>query len=241
MNIWAGVVFDADGTLLDSWPAHAQFLRDMSRAHDYKLTLPETDNIKNWRKYAGNPMAKVLQNCGFAERAVLEILKRYEDEFAENYEVKPFEGIEEMIDSFEKAKIPVYIASLNTERNVRRGLGRKLSKRFSAIYGLESINKHNAQRNKADLIFQEIVGFYGQGISPTQFCYVGDSESDYWAAYDSGTRFLGVSYGWDLRKGDETRIRKQGFVHPIMLASSPQEIADMLLKRDLKFQMPYKE
>jgi len=241
MNVWAGIILDADGTLLDSWPAHAQFLRDTNERYGCGLKLPGTNGMDAWRKYSGNPMAKVLQNCGFEEELIKKILENYTEEFADNYEVKPFEGVEEMIDSFENERIPVSIASANTERNIRKGLGRKLSKKFSGIYGLESMNKYGTSRKKADLIFQEVIGSYGQGISPTQFCYVGDSESDYWAAHDSGTRFLGVDYGWDLRKGDETRIRKQGFVHPIMLASSPLEVADMLLNRRLEFKMPYRE
>ena len=89
-----GLVFDADGTLIDSLPPHVQFVRAMNAEKGFGLAdLPEPDDLEGCRRVASAPMRAFFEKAGFPADALDGLVEEYRRTFATRFPVKPFAGV----------------------------------------------------------------------------------------------------------------------------------------------------
>ena len=163
------VVFDADGTLLDSLPPHIEFVRkmDIEFGTGLESDLPLSSDLLGSRAIAAAPMDNFFRRAGFPEAMIDKLVHAYETRFKLECAVEPFEGISRLFTSLRAAGVVCAIVSSNTEANVRQGLGPKLAEELSFILGID-----NAPSDKALAIE---VALSQLGVPPSQCVYVGDT------------------------------------------------------------------
>ncbi len=213
-----GIVFDADGTLIDSLPPHVSFVRAMNEEKGFGLILPEPADLEGCRRVASAPMIAFFQKAGFPDEALDRLVEEYRMTFATRFPVKPFAGVEDLLrwlGTF--PDVNLCIVSSNTVANVEDGLGEKLCKAFDFIIGVDT----EGARDKAAGI---AIAVERLGLPPASVIYVGDTMKDCLCAGElspfsplfskransptplyslhstierNGVEFRGVSYGFE--------------------------------------------
>src|SRR6188768_1581635 len=92
-------VFDVDGVLVESLPAHLEMCELMSREYGLGLTIPGLDEFRALvrRGVPISPMQKFFEAVGFPTERARQADAEYERSFATRFSPPPFEGIAEMI------------------------------------------------------------------------------------------------------------------------------------------------
>ena len=187
------VLFDADGTLLNSLPPHVDFVHTMNDELELGLSLPSRDDLAASRLIAAAPMANFFRRANFPESAIAACVEAYEGRFAAECKVAPFDGVEPLLSRLSDLRVPCAVVSSNTAHNVRRGLGD--SARFlDFILGID-----NAPADKAEAI---AVALDRLELEPVDAIYVGDTRKDFDKASAAGVAFLGVDFGFEALHSD---------------------------------------
>jgi len=217
-------IFDVDGVLVESLPAHLEMCALMSREYGLGLTIPGVDDFRALvrRGVPISPMTKFFEAVGFplelAERADAE----YEASFAARFSPPAFPGVPDMLRRLEQAGVELGIVSSNTRANVEKALGEAM-RAFPAHRVFT--RDHARAQTKPDALRVLVSEL---GLPKERIFYVGDQPADAVAAREVGLPFIGATYGWGIAPGDE---EQPGPVHGALLVASPVEIADRLLAR----------
>ena len=194
------VFFDVDGVLLDSLSQHLRICQDKAIEYGLKLRIPTTEEFRSWvsRGAKISPMRYFFLAVGFppeyADRAVAD----YERDFAHKYRPQPFDGVDTMLRALHETGLRLGLVTSNTRENVLQALGRTIDY-FEPSY-CYFFERHAATpRTKSSLLMH---GARLLGVPPSDCVYVGDQPADAEAARDAGFRFLGVTYGWGIVRGD---------------------------------------
>jgi beta-phosphoglucomutase len=126
------VIFDMDGVIVDSHPAHRKAWRQFLRTLGREVSDVELDFILDGRK-----RAEILRHFlgKLSEAEILDYGKR-KDEFFQNssFEVKPIPGVIEFLHQLSNAGIATAIATSASESRTRSTLDRlELTEFFSVI------------------------------------------------------------------------------------------------------------
>lgn len=199
------ILFDADGTLLASLPAHVTFCQTMADELGLNLDLPSPTDLIASRKIAAAPMDNFFRQAGFPEAVIKECVEAYEKRFASECPVLPYEGINSMLRTLATwPEVSCGIVSSNTAANVRHALGAELCECFDFIDGID-----NAPSDKSDAIaaaLKRLADLNG----PLEAVYIGDTEKDWLKSSAVGLPFIGVDYGFeplgDMVKMDENAL-----------------------------------
>lgn len=214
-------LFDVDGTLTDTGPAHARFCNDLNNEFGFGLPLvDETDSVAV-KRVLGTPMRTLLSKYGFPEERLSELDSIYARRFSEDakYASKPFQGIPEMLRTLSETDRALVLLTSNIYKNVKRDLGEGLINLFDIKMDREFMQKR-ARGDKSLAILQMMAGDLN-GTPVHDVVCVGDVEKDFIAARNAGCRFVGVTYGWQIQ-ADEKRFRvanSVGELQEILLAS----------------------
>lgn len=188
------ILFDADGTLLNSLPPHVAFCRMLNDERELGLQLPEPTDVAGCRRIAAAPMANFFRAAGFPEATIQQCVVEYESRFATECPVVPFAGVDALLARLAGADVRCAVVSSNTAANVRAGLGPALSARLEFIDGID-----NAPADKTDAIASALARL---AVEPAAAVYVGDTRKDCVKANAAGVPFLGVDYGFEDLKPD---------------------------------------
>ena len=183
------ILFDADGTLLDSLPPHVDFCHMLNAELGLGLELPRRDDVDACRKIAAAPMSSFFRAAGFPEAVLAESVAAYEQRFAVECPVAPFAGVDTLLSRLVASGARCAIVSSNTAFNVREGLGSDLSACFEFIDGID-----NAPADKAEAV---VVALEKLGVEADAATYVGDTRKDCVKATAAGVAFVGVDYGFE--------------------------------------------
>ena len=190
------VLFDADGTLLESLPPHVTFCRMLNSELGLSLELPHPDDLEGCRRIAAAPMDNFFREAGFPESVVPECVALYEGRFATECPVRPYAGVGGLLSRLSTTGVRCGVVSSNTEKNVRTGLGRELASHLEFVDGID-----NAPSDKADAIDAALARM---GVPAADAIYVGDTRKDAAKAAAAGVAFVGVDYGFEpLATSDE--------------------------------------
>ncbi len=187
------ILFDVDGVLLDSLPAHLKICKDLATRYNQGFLIPPQEQIKLWASNGAtlSPMEHFFEVVGFPSNLIDNCMAFYEDNFAANYPVKPFDGIGEMIQKLRKENYLLGIVTSNIFGNICNPL-REYLPEFTTI-----IDKNDCE-TKAHGIIRAMSDIE---VLPRQTIYIGDTGWDEVVADAAGVEFAGVSYSWGLTEG----------------------------------------
>ncbi len=184
------VVFDFDGTLIDSAPSILACFRDVLTAHGLHPKI-EIDS-----RLIGPPLLETMARIsGIDDTAELsrlaEDFKRRYDE-AGLFATVLYTGVEDMLKELRVSGFRLHIATNKRMRPtglIVEHLG--LTHLFESIYAIDRTTP--PYMNKATMIAAQIAE---QGLLAGQSCYVGDKKEDGVAADANALRFFAAAWGY---------------------------------------------
>ena len=183
------VVFDLDGTLVDSVEDIARSVNEL-RAERHRAPLP----IAEIRRYVGDGVRKLIErsfrdaseeDLRYAHGRYLPIYRRrLLDHTA------PSPGVAEALDELARAEKLLAVLTNKPRREslmILHGLG--LDRYFAGVYGGDSFESKKPDPTGLLAIVKEI------GVAPAEALYVGDAPVDLETARNASVPFCLVSYG----------------------------------------------
>lgn len=187
-----GILFDLDGTLLDTLQDLADSVNYALRLHGYpERTLPEI------RRFIGNGAASLIAQSvpeGADSKPVLETFRPY---YQAHSQVKtaPYAGILEVLEEIRQF-YPVAIVSNKPDPAVKT----LCAHFFPSTYALGEVP--GCPRKPApDMLYKAM-----DCLGVDRFVYVGDSEGDVTTAHNAGAQCISVLWGFR----DEEELRAAG-------------------------------
>ncbi|MGB4073052.1 N-acetylmuramic acid 6-phosphate phosphatase MupP [Pseudomonas sp.] len=185
------VLFDMDGTLLDSAPDFIAICQAMRAERG----LPPIADKLIRDQVSGGARAMVAANFAMSpdtegfEALRLEFLERYQDHCA--VLTKPFDGINELLDEIEQAKLTWGVATNKPVRYaepIMQQLG--LASRSAVLVCPDHVSRSKPDPEMILLACAKI------GVEPAATLFVGDDERDIEAGRAAGCKTAAVTYGY---------------------------------------------
>ena len=187
------IIFDLDGTILDTLP-------DLTNAVNYALrsfNLPEMD-IEFVRKAIGNGTTVLIKRCtpsslNDEERnRVFNVFKSY---YLEHYSdcTKPYAGIKEMLLELKR------VANLAVVSNKDNDLTQKIiNKEYPGCFDIIQGSYLDHPKKPDPYLINKIVK--ENNINKSELLYVGDTNVDKESATNAGLPYLLVNYGYRTKE-----------------------------------------
>ena len=205
-----GILFDLDGTLLDTLQDLIDSVNVTLTALGYPVRTPE-----EVRQFVGNGVVRLLElalPAGSDDAAIAEAVGYFKEYYPAHSQIKtkPYEGILEALDAI-RAEFPVAVVSNKPDIAVK-----PLCKDyFGDIYALGE--REDCPRKPApDMLLQAM-----KALGVETCIYVGDSDVDVITAKNAGVPCLSVLWGFR----DRDCIEKTGGKH---FCSNPKDLANTL-------------
>jgi HAD superfamily hydrolase (TIGR01509 family) len=184
------IIFDVDGTLIDSVDAHARAWQEVFAR--YGVNVP-FERVRQQIGKGGDQLMPVFLPRDLIERKGKEIERERVEIFKSRYlpKVRPFPGSRELIERVKAEGLQVAIASSAKEDELRE---------YLKIARIDNLIEHTTSSDDAERskpypdIFQAALAKLG-GVSPAEAVAVGDSPYDAEAAGKAGMRAVGVLCG----------------------------------------------
>lgn len=190
----ASIIFDLDGTLVDTAPDLLAALNHVLQSIDCpEVTLNDIDKL-----VGDGAMAMIKTGLNIAERDLPqeqeeELLQKFLDYYYENIAIfsKPFEGLDRCLDHFLREDARVGICTNKKEHlsiKLINELG--LSERFHTIVGADTLA---VKKPHPDHILGTIERLQG---NPEKAVMIGDSANDIKAAQAANIPVIAVTFGY---------------------------------------------
>ncbi|MEN2399799.1 HAD family hydrolase [Flavobacterium sp. MC2016-06] len=189
--IFKGIIFDLDGTLVDS-------LHDISDAMNTvltKLNYP-THSYDDYQYFIGsglrNLVSKALPASESTEDQIeicfLNMINEYRTSCT--HKTKPYEGIVKLLNDLVSRNIKLAVFSNKADELTKKITAEIFPNYFSEIVGLstESLKKPNP--------FEAIEISKSWNLKPEEIIFVGDSDIDMQTAINANMHAVGVSWGY---------------------------------------------
>lgn len=211
-NVVSSIIFDLDGTLVDSFSGIAESLR-----HAISMVDPTLD-ISQLKSHIGPPLHLMLSQIWPQQSE--EVRNQVLFEFRSDYNSRgclysiAYPGIPEALNLFHSLRIRLFVLTNKPETPTRRILAYLgLQHYFSDIHCPDSITPHLKTKSEGALILSK-----NHRLIPTETLLVGDSQDDLRAAQSIGFTFLEASYGYG--KLDEIVTKR-----PWLQLKSPSDLS----------------
>lgn len=219
MKQYKGVIFDLDGTLLDT----IEDLGDSANEVMREYGCPELD-YNQYTQLIGNGVKRLIESCfessekgckligqdGFVEVAVNKFIKVY-DKIYQN-KTKPYQGIPEVLNVLKEKGIKMAVNSNKLDDYLKI----LVSKCFPDIPFSGAIGDSEAYPKKPDptaaIKLTELMN-----LSASEVIYIGDSNVDILTGHNAGMDTMGVAWGF---RG-EKELRESGADY---MAHHPEDI-----------------
>ena len=189
------VIFDLDGTLIDS-------LEDLADSANAALAKHGFGSHPLWayKKFVGNGVRQLIKGAapaGTPEEELESILADYREIYNKNYanKTRPYTFIPEMLATLEKWNIKMAVCSnkpqVPTSEIVEKVL---VSGCFQVVFG----EREGIPRKPDPAALVEAAGI--MGVEPSEAIYLGDSGGDMTAAVNAGMYAAGALWGFRDRE-----------------------------------------
>ncbi len=212
------VIFDLDGTLLDTIEDIADANNLMLRSYGY----PE-HSIEKYIEWIGCGAKKLVlaslpSNVDCRKNRIQDYLDEYKRIYSNNIDKKTrlFNGIDQVLDYLSERHIPVSI-NTNKPQELTTLVFRKFLQNWSFrfIYGQSDKFSKKPNAGAAEAIAS------GLGTEPGNILFIGDSITDLETAENAGMPSIGVLWGY----GNKEQMEKGGAVKMI---NHPLEIIEFI-------------
>ena len=195
MMKYKAVLFDMDGTLLDTLADMAAAVNHILSVHGYPLRTEE-----EVRAFVGNGARKLMERAlppdvtGDAFEALLEEYRQWYEAHA-CVKTAPYPGIPAVLAALHRAGVRCAVVS-----NKPDGATRELAARF--FPGLPAFGQRDGIPAKPapDMVYHALAEL---GVEASAAAYVGDSEVDVALARNAGLPLVAVSWGFRGREALE--------------------------------------
>jgi len=219
------VIFDLDGVLIDSLPAHLRFAERMAkkaRQPQPAINVPKSPKEFKERVAAAwttdrstkiSPMLQFFRFLDFTPKNA----ERADRDYRANFKREPiplFTGVADMLLRLQRHGLKLGIVTSNTRANLRSAFGKWLF-----LFEPECIftDDDRPKREKHEAISAAVAAL---NIDPSEAVFVGDQHSDWMAAQAAGVGFLAVTYGWVIAQAGPEEKRAFESV------DTPKSVAD---------------
>lgn len=220
------VIFDLDGTLLDSLEDIANSANSVLEKHNFP-----THDIDEYRNFIGDGVDLLITRALPAEErnddTIIECVKAYRKAYSRNWNVnsRPYDGVTEMLDELAARQIKLAVLSNKPDDFTKKCVTEFLQNcSFDAILGHHKGIFHKPDPTGAIQITGKL------GIPPEQILFVGDSAVDMKTAIAAGMFPVGVLWGFNSYRELQDSGAKVLIKHPRELAqhlkSSMHDIGD---------------
>jgi pyrophosphatase PpaX len=181
------VLFDLDGTLLDSIELILNSARHAFR--DRKGRVPDD---AEWRTLIGMPLEASFRRYSDDDADVASLLAKYREYQLANHDrlVKCYDEVVETVDFIRAAGHPVAIVTSKTTPLTRRGLDVSgLGAHFDTIIGCDVCERHKPDPQPVQIALERL------GYLPRDAVFVGDSVYDMIAGNAAGVTTIAALWG----------------------------------------------
>jgi len=194
---FAGILFDLDGTLLDTLDDIASATNRALRSHGY----PEHETA-GYRLMVGWGIRRLVEAAlpaGARQEAMVETLAREVSDFLREHpvvETRPYPGIPALLAELSRKGLRLVILSNKPDELTRLVVSTLLGeKQFDAVQGARPDLPRKPDPTAALLLAEQV------GIAPEQMLFLGDSDVDMQTA--TAARMYPVGAGWGFRTPEE--------------------------------------
>lgn len=188
------VIFDLDGTLLNTLEDLRDSVNVMMRRHGY----PE-HSLEQIRNFVGNGVGNLIARSiphGRDNGSFDRILEEFRDYYTKHCRIKtkPYEGVPEMIKTLSERGYKIAIVSNKNDAAVK-----ELNEIYFSRYTDAAVGDRAGVKRKPapDLVFLALDEI---GSERERAVYIGDSDVDYDTAQNSGLDCILVSWGFRDRE-----------------------------------------
>lgn len=216
LKILKTIIFDLDGTLIDSAPSILASMEYALKTVGISPKVPlNTDLI-------GPPLSQVFERLIGKQpqqiEKLIEVFKNYYDATA-CQSAKPYDGIETLLDALAKKSTKLCIAT--NKRYIPTSkilLQHGWNQIFSRVYTME--NPYHAQAINKYTLLQLLIS--DERINPIDAFYIGDRSDDYHAAQENKIPFIYAQWGY----GTQDQITTQN----LRAAINPDALENILFR-----------
>ena len=185
------VIFDIDGTIMDTGKIVLNALLDTLHKEGYSHTLADVQSV------FGIPGKEAVRKLGVDNPD--ELYRRwYETEWKAMKKAKPFPGIEEAILELSKRDSKLGIVTSKTEEQYRAHFEYlPISRLFKEVVVAEHTEQHKPHGEPLQYCLGKL------GVNPEDAIYIGDTKHDYACAKEAGAKFGLALWGVADREGIE--------------------------------------
>ena len=189
-------VFDLDGTIADT----SEGILNSHRYAHASMGRPVPPDETLYGLIGGPLLDNYRTVLGFPEEEALQAVRNYRAFYAQYgiHQARLYPGIDGLLRQIKAQGHMAGMATLKAEPfavTMMEELG--VGPLFHLICGMDGADR----LTKADLIRKCMAA---EEVGPDETCMIGDSIHDYNGALQSGVSFIGVTYGFGFRRGDET-------------------------------------
>lgn len=214
---YEAVIFDLDGTLIDSLHDIADSMNRVLAAHGYPI-----HEYNAYRYFVGKGLKNLAENVlPEKERQTETIQSVFKDlmtEYGNNVVRKTilYNGIPELLDELSKRGIKLAVLS-NKAHELTTSISEKILNKwyFDVILGSRADIPRKPDPTGAYICIKEL------GLNRQNILYIGDSGVDMQTAINANLTSVGVTWGFRTRK----ELLENGAVHII---DQPSELLDLL-------------
>ncbi len=213
MNIVRAVIFDLDGTLVDSLVDIANAMNRTLMRFNYP-----TYDYDAYKYFVGNGLKTLVYQClpdnKKEEEHVIECLGIMMEEYRKTVTEKtvPYPGIPELLDELSKLNIKMAILSNKADELTQKICSRLLNQwHFEIIMGASELFPRKPDPASALYIAETM------DVIPKNITYIGDTNVDMKTANAAGMFAVGVTWGFRTREELEENGAKLIINHPTEL------------------------
>lgn len=215
--MYACVIFDLDGTLLDT-------LADLAAAGNHALEIQglPTHGIEAYKSFIGNGIPNLIRRMlpeGSDDALQQETLKLFSDYYAVHHSdrTRPYEGISALLKTLHARGIKTAVVSNKAHVFSVELIRRFFGETVGPVYGTGNDLPRKPDPTAVLRVMEEL------GVQPSETLYVGDSDVDMFTARNAGLDACGVLWGFRsepvlAESGARFLARNAGELERIILA-----------------------
>lgn len=188
------VLFDVDGTIVDSAPAVMNAFR--GALSDYDLPTPDDQRL---RTYVGPPLWYSFSDLGYEGELLANLVSGYRARYQAHYlDPEPFPGVIELLHDLHRAGIPLATA---TSKQAPMALAQMEHLGLSEVFDVIAGATPDPASSKATVIREALTRLEARGVDTSHPVIIGDSIWDVRGAQEAGIPVIGVGWGYATEDG----------------------------------------